>query len=93
MKAALVVVIAALALCACADYGYVYSYDPYLGPRGHYVGPFEHPAAGPALACARIVYSGPYYGGYRGPYDSGPYCAAVEQIGRSPPEAETALVR
>lgn len=93
MKEALVVAVAALALSACADYGYVYSYDPYLGPRGHYVGPFEHPPVRAALACARVVYGGPYYGGYRGPYYSGPYCADGERIGQAPPDAEAPLAR
>jgi hypothetical protein len=62
--------IAALGLSACARYGYVYDYDPYLGPRGHYVGPFalHRPPC-------RLVYAGPYEAGYRGPYLSGPYCA------------------
>lgn len=92
MKEALIVVIAALGLCACADYGYVYSYDPYLGPRGHYAGAFERPPARPALACVRVAYSGPYYGGYRGPYYSGPYCADGERI-VSAADAETPLVR
>lgn len=74
MKTApLIAATAALGLSACADYTYVYDYGP-GGPRGHYVGPYEHPA--PAQApCARYVMAGPYEDGYRGPYYTGPYCA------------------
>jgi hypothetical protein len=74
MKQALALTFAALALGACADYQYVYDYGP-GGPRGHYVGPFEHPHARADLACAHVAYSGPYENGYREPYYVGPYCA------------------
>jgi hypothetical protein len=74
MKQALVLLFAALTLGACADYQYVYDYGP-GGPRGHYVGPFEHPHVATGLACAHVAYSGPYQNGYREPYYVGPYCA------------------
>ena len=74
MKALFLALAAPLALSACAEsYGYAYDYDPYLGPRGHYVGPLE--PRRPAPACADATYSGPYYDGYRRPYDIGPDCA------------------
>jgi hypothetical protein len=75
---------AALALSACADdYGYVYTYDPYLGPRGHYVTLVHSPPP----ACALPTYVGPYnQGQFRGDYYSGPYCAPEEGAGGpSPP--------
>jgi hypothetical protein len=74
---------AALALSACAeDYGYVYTYDPYLGPRGHYV-TFVH---APPYECGRLTYVGPYNrGDFRGDYDSGPYCAPDEGAGQPSP--------
>lgn len=78
MNARLVVILflaAAWALAACQSYGYVYDYDPYLGPRGHYVGPFEGHGRQAGLACARTVYAGPYERAWRGPYDAGPFCA------------------
>jgi hypothetical protein len=69
--------IAALALSACTG-RYGYAYAPYLGPHGHYVGPFEgvFHARGPAC---RLAYAGPIENGYRGPYDSGPYCVPVSR--------------
>lgn len=76
MKAGLFLIAATLALAACADYGYVYHYDPYLGPRGHYAGPFEHPPHRSGPDCARYVFSGPFDAGYRGTYLAGPYCDA-----------------
>ncbi|HEX3700057.1 MAG TPA: hypothetical protein VHV27_05220 [Phenylobacterium sp.] len=93
MKPALfLVVAAALGLSACAeDYGYAYDYDPYLGPRGHHVGPFSHRTQHAALACSRYVFTGPYDGGWRGPYYAGPYC--VQDEGRAvAPVAEAAVV-
>jgi hypothetical protein len=73
MKLGLIVALAALGLSACAEgYGYAYDYDPYLGVRGHYVGPFE--GHRPRAACQHIAYEGPYPDGYRGAYDVGPYC-------------------
>lgn len=72
MTRALIALIGLLGLSACAEgYDYVYDYDPYLGPRGHYVRPFK-PA--PAAACARVVYA-PQLDPWRGAYESGPVCA------------------
>jgi len=73
----------ALALSACAeDYGYAYTYDPYLGPRGHYV-TFVH---APPPACSRPTYVGPYNEDqFRGDYFAGPYCAPDEVAGRPSP--------
>lgn len=70
---------ALLALSACAeDFGYAYSYDPYTGPRGHYVTVVHAPPP----ACGGLTFDGPYNeGGYRGDYYSGPYCDA----GQPPP--------
>jgi hypothetical protein len=88
MKQALIVVLAALGLSACGSgWGYAYDYDPYLGPRGHYVSPFDHRPARAAPPCARVVYSGPYEGGYRGPYYAGPFCADAQPAAWSPPPA------
>ena len=67
----LLILAAAVTLSGCVgEYGYRYDYDPYLGPRGYYVGPLEPPHAPPPPAAA---YAGPYDGGWRGPYYSGPY--------------------
>lgn len=61
----------ALSGCAAEDFGYVYSYDPYLGPKGHYVRVVHSPPA----ECGGLLFVGPYNeGGYRGDYDAGPYC-------------------
>ena len=68
------ILITALALWSCAETGYVYDYDPLHGPRGHYTSPFEHPPQRAALDCQQYAFSGPYYGGWRGPYMAGPYC-------------------
>jgi hypothetical protein len=67
------VLAAALGLSACAeDFGYVYSYDPYLGPRGHYVTLLHSPPP----ACGGLTFVGPFNeGDYRGEHLSGPYCA------------------
>lgn len=69
-------IVLALALSGCAadDFGYVYTYDPYLGPRGHYVRLLHRPPP----ECGQLVQVGPYNNGdYRGDYDGGPYCAAA----------------
>ena len=68
------IAIAALALTGCGSAEYAYDYDPYYGPRGHYVSAFHHPTQTVAASCARTVYLGPYDGGVRGPYYAGPYC-------------------
>jgi len=87
MKARLLVIAAALGLSACGEAYYAYDYDPYAGPRGHYVSPFDpHPRAA-APACGRWVMSGPYADGYRGPYYAGPYCADAVQVGAMAPPA------
>jgi hypothetical protein len=72
-----------LGLSACAENsGYIYTYDPYLGPRGHYV----TLADGPPPACARFTYVGPYNEGqFRGGYYSGPYCAPPEEPAHASP--------
>jgi len=65
--------LAAMGLSACVEgYGYAYEYDPYLGPRGHYVS--EHPTRHMQAPCQRVAYSGPYQDGYGGTYYAGPYC-------------------
>ena len=69
------ILVAALALGGCAAGHYEYDYDPWLGPRGHYVGGlFDQASHRPARICDRVEFQGPFYGGYRGPYSSGPYC-------------------
>jgi hypothetical protein len=76
MRSASFVVALALALSACADApNYEYDYDAYLGPHGHYLGPLEDAGHRPSPDCQLTAFSGPYYGGWRGPYVSGPYCA------------------
>jgi hypothetical protein len=70
--AAIAALMASGALSACEGYGYAYDYDPYLGPRGHYVSPFGTKT--PAAPCQRVAYAGPYEDGYRGTYAAGPYC-------------------
>jgi hypothetical protein len=77
-----IAVIAALAatwgLSACQGYGYAYDYDPYLGPRGHYVSPFDK---APRQSCQRTAYAGPYEDGYRGAYRAGPICVDGVAVG------------
>lgn len=87
MTRALIALIALLGLSACAEgYTYVYDYDPYLGPRGHYVRPFK---AAPASACRVVAYAPQLdrqIDPWRGAYESGPYCAdgAVGAPGAAP---------
>ena len=68
---------AALAISGCAaGAGYEYDYDPWLGPHGHHVGGwFDAASHRPPRPCAREAFRGPYDGGWRGPYVSGPHCA------------------
>lgn len=75
MRPLLAVVAAALLLSACADTGYAYCYDPYRGPVGYYTGALDPKPACAASAYRAGVVAGPYYGGWRGPYVSGPYAA------------------
>jgi hypothetical protein len=82
MKSVLIVA-AALALSGCTA-NYAYDYDPYAGPRGHYVSAFHHPAQSAAVPCARTVYLGPYDGGVRGPYYAGPYCVGPDGRAMAP---------
>jgi hypothetical protein len=72
-------VIAALGLSACGHAYYAYDYDPYLGPRGHYVSPYWGPYPPPPPPPCRPIYAGPYEAGYRGSYLSGPYCAPTSE--------------
>jgi hypothetical protein len=73
MTRALFVLAAALAVCGCMGGYYEYDYDPWLGPHGHYVGGLgDSSAHRPARRCDR--FEGPFYGGYGGPYSSGPIC-------------------
>ena len=74
MTRTLFILAAALGLAACVNYGYEYDYDPYLGPHGHYLGPFESQAHRPDPACAQVAFDGPFEDGWRGPYISGPRC-------------------
>lgn len=76
---------AAVALSACAQYGYVYTYDPYLGPRGQYVTLTGGPSPATAYDCSRLVYAGPHEDGYRGAYLDGPYCAPAAAHYGGPP--------
>jgi hypothetical protein len=87
-KQTLALIVAALGLSACAA-DYAYDYDPYFGPRGHYVSHF-----GPKpqrLACARTVYLGRYDGGLRGPYVTGPYCVGPDGRVIEAPVAEVTV--
>ena len=77
---ALIIAAAAFALSGCAEYGYAYCYDPLQGPKGYYYGPLEPPPP-----CARpggqaAYFQGPNYGGWRGPYVSGPYPAQAYAV-------------
>ena len=72
MTRVLIALIGLLGLAACAEgYTYVYDYDPYLGPRGHYVRPFKPM---PVTACRAVAYV-PQLDPWRGDYVSGPVCA------------------
>ncbi|MFC3068619.1 hypothetical protein [Phenylobacterium soli] len=76
MGRALLALATLMTLSACAEgYSYVYDYDPYLGPRGHYVRPFR-PAS--LQGCARVAYVR-QLDPWRGEYASGPVCAAAER--------------
>jgi hypothetical protein len=75
------IAVAALALSACAEVpGYAFCYDPYGGPTGYYTGRLEDKPHCPASPTQAAYFSGPYYGGWRGPYVSGPYSAAPQPV-------------
>lgn len=72
------VLAAALPLAACVGGGYAYDYDPWLGPHGHYVGGwFDAASHRPPRPCPMVEFRGPYDGGWRGPYVSGPHCVVA----------------
>ena len=88
VKQVLALFATALGLSACAAADYAYDYDPYYGPRGHYVSHLGRTT--PRTACAQTVYLGPYQDEMRGTYYAGPYCVAPDGRVLPGPVAEVA---
>ena len=81
MRPLFAVIAAASLLSACADTpGYAYCYDPYRGPVGYYTGALDPKPPCAASPRRAAVFAGPYSGGWRGPYVSGPYVAQPQPV-------------
>jgi hypothetical protein len=84
MRPLLAIIAAVPLLGACAG-GYAYCYDPYRGPVGYYTDPLDEKPACASTTRHAAVFTGPYYGGWRGPYVSGPYYVTPQPVADARP--------